>query len=219
MRESVFISGSMNISHLDDNVKRSFDRIIDHNLPVLVGDAPGIDTLVQEYFNSRNYYNVTVYSIFHSPRNLASSNFTIKKIDPKQYKGRKAQEEKDKAMTNDSSYSFVIWNGKSKGSLNNILRSLEKNQKLKVYYLPQKRFLMKEELSKNNIMKLYYQHNGIGFRELTQLIGVSPSLVKKIIQQYPEYKLSLQYRGKEYVKYSYEIVDKIKENLLLYETL
>ena len=36
-------------------------------------------------------------------------------------------------MTNDSEYSLVIWDGKSKGSYSNILRSLEQNKPVKVY--------------------------------------------------------------------------------------
>ena len=42
---------------------------------------------------------------------------------------------KDEAMSNDSDFSFVIWDGKSKGSFANILRAIDSNKFAKVYYI------------------------------------------------------------------------------------
>ena len=141
--KKVFISGSMSIKKLDELVRNSLEKIIALNLQVLVGDAYGVDKLVQEYFYNQNYYNVTIYTIFDIPRNLVSNKFLIKKINTNGLKGRKAQEKKDETMTFESNYSFVIWDGKSKGSFNNILRAFENNKKLKIYYEKEKRFLEK----------------------------------------------------------------------------
>ena len=126
--KKVFISGSMSIKKLDELVRNSLEKIIALNLQVLVGDAYGVDKLVQEYFYNQNYYNVTIYTIFDIPRNLVSNKFLIKKINTNGLKGRKAQEKKDETMTFESNYSFVIWDGKSKGSFNNILRALEQEK-------------------------------------------------------------------------------------------
>ena len=173
--KKVFISGSMNIKKLDELVLESLEKIISNNLQVLVGDADGVDKLVQEYFFNRNYFNVTVYTIFDNLRNLLSHYFKIKKIETKNLKGRKAQEKKDEAMTMDSDYSFVIWDGKSKGSFNNILRAIENNKKLKVYYEKEKRFLEKEELNIDNIKRIYYKYNGLGLKELVKYSNQSLS--------------------------------------------
>ena len=79
--KKVFISGSMSIKKLDELVRNSLEKIIALNLQVLVGDAYGVDKLVQEYFYNQNYYNVTIYTIFDIPRNLVSNKFLIKKIN------------------------------------------------------------------------------------------------------------------------------------------
>jgi hypothetical protein len=63
MKNIVFISGSISMKKLPQKVINSINKIIDQNFEILVGDASGIDTLVQEYCLSLNYFNVTVYSI------------------------------------------------------------------------------------------------------------------------------------------------------------
>ena len=137
--KKVFISGSRHVKKLDKLIINSLNKIISNNMQVLVGDADGVDRLVQEYLFNQNYFNVNVYTIFKNPRDLISKKFKVKTIDIGNLSGRKAQEKKDEAMTEDSDYSFVIWNGKSKGSFNNILRALEYDIKLKVYYTREKR--------------------------------------------------------------------------------
>ena len=205
--KKVFISGSMSIKKLDELVLESLEKIISNNLQVLVGDADGVDKLVQEYFFNRNYFNVTVYTIFDNLRNLLSHYFKIKKIETKNLKGRKAQEKKDEAMTMDSDYSFVIWDGKSKGSFNNILRAIENNKKLKVYYEKEKRFLEKEELNIDNIKRIYYKHNGLGLKELVKYSNQSLSYIKEFVKHYPQFRIINYYKGKEQIKYSIELAD------------
>jgi hypothetical protein len=205
--KKVFISGSMSIKRLDELVLESLDKIIFNNLQVLVGDADGVDKLVQEYFFHRNYFNVTVYTIFDNPRNLLSNYFKVKKIEIKNIKGRKAQERKDEAMTMGSDYSFVIWDGKSKGSFNNILRAFENNKKLKIYYEKEKRFLKKEELDAENIKRIYYKYNGLGLKELAKYSNQSLSCIKEFVKHYPQYRIINYYKGKERVKYSVELLD------------
>ena len=126
MRNKVFINGSISIKELPQEVKNSIDKIIQQKFEILVGDASGIDTLVQEYCLLLNYYNVTVYSISVFPRYKASEHFRTKYIEVSNSikKERERQQEKDKAMTTDSKFTFTIWDGKSKGSYDNILRGL-----------------------------------------------------------------------------------------------
>jgi len=215
--KKVFISGSIDIKRLDELVINSLNKIISKNIQVLVGDANGVDSLVQKYLNKKNYTNVIIYTIFEKPRNILSSKSKIMKINVKNLSGRKAQEKKDEAMTKDSDYSFVIWNGKSKGSFNNILRAIENNKKLKVYYTQEKRFLEKEELNIENIQKIYYKHNGIGLKELAQLTNQSISYIKETIKYYPKFKILNSYRGRQQVKYSIDFINVLKQNLFLQE--
>ena len=53
---------------------------------------------------------------------------------------REKQTYKDEAMSTDSDFSFVIWDGKSKGSFANILRAINSNKFAKVYYIFEERF-------------------------------------------------------------------------------
>jgi len=58
MNKKVFISGSISIKRLPKEALKSIDKIISKKFEILVGDARGVDSLVQEYCDSRGYHNV-----------------------------------------------------------------------------------------------------------------------------------------------------------------
>jgi len=136
MNKKVFISGSISIKKLPKEAQKSIDNIINKNFEILVGDAKGVDSLVQRYCASRGYYNVKVYSIYDAPRNKISDKFRFEKVEVSESVRRKRESErqqaKDQAMTRDCDYCLVIWNGKSKGSYANILRAKELKKVVKV---------------------------------------------------------------------------------------
>jgi len=168
IKNSVFISGSIAIKTLPQEVKDSIHKIINNNMKILVGDANGIDSLVQDYCLSLNYFNVIVYSISSLPRYKASNKFGVKTITAStEIKGgRERQQQKDKAMTNDSQYSFIIWDGKSKGSYANVLRAFEQDKKIKLY--AENRFLEQHEITKQNIEAIYRENSGYTAFEVVQ---------------------------------------------------
>jgi len=170
MKNKVFISGSISIHKLPQEVKNSIDKIIEQNMEILVGDAKGIDTLVQNYCLLLKYYNVTIYSISTFPRYKASDNFKIKYIEvPNSIKReRERQQEKDKAMTVDSEFIFTIWDGKSKGSYANILRGLDNDKRIKIYVLGKNLFLNK--ITKDEIKFIYREDNGYTASEVIQYL-------------------------------------------------
>jgi len=215
--KKVLFSGSMSIKKLGELVIKSLEKIINKNIQVLVGDANGVDKLVQRYFYNQNYFNVIVYTIFDNPRNLLSTNFQVKKIDMKNLSGRRAQEKKDEAMTMDSDYSFVIWDGKSKGSFYNMLRAIENDKKLKVYYQKEKRFLERRELSIDNIKKIYYKHNGLGLKELARYTNQPLAYIKEVAKHYPQFKIVS--KDKEQVRYSIDFIDILSNQNLLFKEL
>jgi hypothetical protein len=122
-------------------------------------------------------------------------------------------------MTIDSDYSFVIWDGKSKGSINNILRALENNKKLKVYYQKEKRFLEKSELDIDNVKKIYYNNNRFGIKELAKYSNQPLSYIKEIVKHYPQFKIVSHYKGKEQVKYSIDFIQVLSRQNLLFKEL
>ncbi len=170
IENSVFISGSISIKILPQKVKESIHKIIDNQMPILVGDANGIDSLVQDYCFSLNYFNVTIYFISSQPRYIASDNFALKTISVPSsiIGGRERQQEKDKAMTDDSQYSFVIWDGKSKGSYANINRAFEQDKKIKLY--AQDKFLEQSEINSENIESIYRENSGYTAFEVVEYL-------------------------------------------------
>lgn len=170
--QKVFISGSISIKELPTKVKNRLDNMI-NKLHILVGDADGIDSTVQNYFKHKNYFNVTVYSIYEKPRSIKSDKFTIKTIavEGSTTKERERQAEKDKAMTDDSNYSLVIWDGNSLGSFNNIIRSIEQKKPAVVFYTKIDDFLPPNKLTSPEIEYIYYESNGYTGSEVIDKLG------------------------------------------------
>lgn len=132
IQKSVFISGSISISKLPREAIAKLDNIIKKDINVLVGDAKGIDLQVQKYFQKENYPNVTVYFAGNQIRNNVGS-WKTKSIKTNIVaKNRLFYTEKDKAMVADTDYGLMIWDGKSKGTLNNIKAMQEAQKKFYV---------------------------------------------------------------------------------------
>jgi len=124
---SLMISGSRSITHLNDEVKQALDNVIAKDLHVRVGDCYGVDTEVQEYLWLAGYPNVTVYHIGDKPR--INIGYPTKRIDGNRYT------DKDRAMVNESRYQLCIWDGESKGTLRNIRSAKGKRIKVIEYKL------------------------------------------------------------------------------------
>jgi len=170
MSNSVFISGSISIKTLPSKVIESINTMMVKELTIFVGDAPGIDTLIQDLCNKNNYFNVLIYTITSSPRYIANQRFQFKHIFVEQEikKERERQGYKDRAMTDDSDYSLVVWDGSSKGSYSNILRSLEQKKPVKVYYNSIQSYIPTEEISELDITFIYRENNGYTAAEVVE---------------------------------------------------
>jgi len=166
---SVFISGSIAIKELPIPVERSLDNIMTAGMEILVGDADGIDAMVQNYCTKKHYNNVTVYSIYTTPR-YKIEGFKQKTINPSSdsKRERERQKEKDAAMTKDSDYSFVIWDGISKGSYSNIIRAIENSKKIKLYLSEINGFIEPIKISKNEIEFTFRKNNGYSAAEVVE---------------------------------------------------
>ena len=129
----VFIGGSISIQYLDQPVKEVLSKLIANGSEILVGDAYGVDSLIQIYCFNNFYRNVTVYTCNYQPRNNLGS-FKTKRIVPeKRVYGREFYTQKDIAMSNDCDCAFMIWDEYSKGTLNNINRLSELGKRVEVY--------------------------------------------------------------------------------------
>lgn len=170
MSAKVFISGSISIKKLPTEVIKSIDKIISQNFEILVGDAKGVDSLVQNYCSKMNYFNVTVYTIGEAPRYLLNQKFKVKKIKIADNikKEFQRQQEKDIAMTKDCDYCLIVWDEKSKGSYSNILRAIEYKKKFKVYLTKTKKFLESTKINKLEIEHIYRENSGFTASEIIE---------------------------------------------------
>lgn len=98
--DTVFISGKVKYdSPLSGRIKNEIDRIVDSGSKIVIGDAPGADTRVQEYLKQRGYKNVEVFTTDSEARNNVGG-WKVNKIDASKYSDeREARAQKDIAMT------------------------------------------------------------------------------------------------------------------------
>jgi hypothetical protein len=167
MSEKVFVSGSISLKTLPCAIEQRLENMIRNNLEILVGDASGVDTLTQKFCRNRNYNNVTVYSIYSTPR-FALPDFRLETVEvPETVKSeRERQRFKDQAMTSASQYSLVIWNGSSKGSYRNIKRALAEEKKVVVYLSQEGSFLPDNKTNDSEIDYIYRTNNGYSASEV-----------------------------------------------------
>lgn len=137
---NIFIGGSRKISRLPQPVLQRLDNVIHNQFNVLVGDASGVDLQVQKYLVSQNYLKVIVFCTGNTCRNNVGQWETRHVVAASNSKGFDFYAVKDLQMTQDASYGFMIWDGKSKGTLNNVLNLLHLDKKSLVYFAPTQSF-------------------------------------------------------------------------------
>lgn len=127
--QTVFVSGSLSVTELSDFAKAHVHSIVTNRMNVLIGDAYGADKAIQqELYKKYDYPFVTVYASNGKARNNVG-NRKVKAVDvPSGIYGRAYYEQKDIAMSRDCDFGFMLWDGKSKGTLNNIERLLSMNK-------------------------------------------------------------------------------------------
>lgn len=135
---TVFLSGSRKISRINDMIRDRVRKIMDQDFKIILGDANGADKALQSFLAESKYQNVTVFCAGTKCRNNVGA-WATKNIDvPSSLKGRDFYTAKDRAMAAEADYGFVLWDGKSAGSINNVLE-LVKRGKCVVVYLSAKR--------------------------------------------------------------------------------
>ena len=136
----VFIGGSRRVSRLGAPVHARLDKIIDKGLAVIVGDANGADKAVQQYLFNKHYDNVEVFCSGTACRNNVGHWPTRQIHTDTHDKGLRFYTAKDRAMSSEATYGFMVWDGKSTGTLLNVLRLLRQDKKVVVYKVPERRF-------------------------------------------------------------------------------
>ena len=136
----VFVAGSRQISRLPAEVGSRLDTMIEKGFQVLVGDANGADKAIQRYLADRSYPNVLVHCMKDHCRNNVG-NWPTREIDaPRGARGFDYYSLKDRAMADAAEYGLMLWDGKSKGTVNNVVNLSRDHKPVVVYVAPTKQF-------------------------------------------------------------------------------
>jgi hypothetical protein len=137
---TVFIGGSRHLSRLSAEVCQRIDRIIEKQFSVIVGDANGIDKAVQQYLLSKLYPLVEVFCSGGKCRNNLGD-WPVRTIQTySQRKDFNFYAAKDRQMASEASSGLMIWDGKSKGTLLNVVRLLRQQKRVELYEASDQRF-------------------------------------------------------------------------------
>jgi len=126
---TVFIGGSRHVSRLPPPAKERLDNIINSGFHIVVGDASGADKAVQKHLSSVSYPDVEVFCSGDVCRNNLG-NWPTRKIQPgKSVKGFQFYAAKDREMAQAADFGLMIWDGKSPGTVLNVLRLIKAGKK------------------------------------------------------------------------------------------
>ena len=142
----VFVAGPRAVRTLNEKVTDILSHMIEKQSTVLLGDASGVDCLAQKYFAEAKYPNVHVYASNGKARNNVGG-WSIHSVEvPTGMKGFDFYSQKDMRMAQDADNGFMVWNGRSKGTLNNIINLISKNKKTVIYFIPNQKIYCVEKI-------------------------------------------------------------------------
>lgn len=137
---NIFIAGPRAIKTLNKAVKERLENILNQNFTIFVGDANGIDKQVQQFCFENQYNSVKIFATNGKARNNIGK-WEVENVEvPSTVKGFDYYAAKDLEMAKQADYGFMIWNGKSKGTLNNMYNLVKFNKKVLVYLTSTKLF-------------------------------------------------------------------------------
>jgi probable addiction module antidote protein len=135
---TIFIGGSRHISRLPAEVKTRIDNVITSGHHVIVGDANGADKAVQKHLLDSRYDKVTVFCSGNEARNNLGS-WPIHCVDTiKNIKGFQFYAAKDRQMAHEADFGLMIWDGKSPGTILNVLRLIIAGKISVLFNVPEK---------------------------------------------------------------------------------
>ncbi len=136
---TVFIGGSRAVSRLNEDLRTRLNDFVKRGCTIFVGDANGADKAVQQHLAERAYSKVVVYCMDRCRNNVGG--WPTKQITrPGGTRDFAYYALKDKAMAEDARCGMMLWDGESKGTLNNIQNLIAAGKKTLVYFSPEKEF-------------------------------------------------------------------------------
>jgi hypothetical protein len=141
MTTTVFVAGSMNIKHLNRQFVDRVAKIVASEFDIVVGDADGSDTSIQEVLVEMKAERVTVYCSGSEPRNNVGG-WKVNKVFPNAPKDTRAYfTAKDIEMAKVADFGLMMWDAKSTGTLSNVIELLRRGKKTVVFVNKHKDFI------------------------------------------------------------------------------
>ncbi|MDH3662465.1 MAG: hypothetical protein OEU92_20955 [Alphaproteobacteria bacterium] len=139
---TIFLSGSRSIRSLQTPVVSRLNGIVDKGFDIVVGDAAGADIRFQSLLNGWGFRAVTVFVSGHRCRNNVGD-WPVQNVpvDPS-LRGRAFYTVKDRRMAAIANFGFVLWDGRSPGSLNNCREVVRQGKKALVHTTRTQRFIV-----------------------------------------------------------------------------
>lgn len=125
----VFVGGSRQISRLPEEARVRLKNVMERRHSVLVGDANGVDKAVQKYLADARYDHVTVYCSGDKCRNNVGSWETREVSTQESRRDFNFYAAKDREMAREAEFGLMIWDGKSLGTIVNLLRLVHESKK------------------------------------------------------------------------------------------
>lgn len=126
---TIFIGGSRHVSRLPSLAKERLNNVIGSGFDVIVGDANGADKAVQRHLVDAAYEKVTVFCSGNRCRNNLGNWRTQNISSPTATKGFQFYAAKDREMARLADFGLMIWDGKSPGTVLNVLRLIQAGKK------------------------------------------------------------------------------------------
>jgi hypothetical protein len=141
MTTTVFVAGSMNIKHLNRQFVDRVANIVAPEFDIVVGDADGSDTSIQEALVELKAKRVTVYCSGLKPRNNVGG-WKVHNVFPDAAEGTRAYfTAKDIEMAKAAHFGLMMWDAKSTGTLSNVIELLRRGKRSVVFVNKHKDFI------------------------------------------------------------------------------
>jgi hypothetical protein len=177
--KKVFVGGSRKISKLSAEVRQRLDDMVDKHLPIVIGDASGVDKSVQQYLDLKGYRDVEVFCSGTRCRNNVGNWPTRQIAVNSSRRDFDFYATKDLRMADEASSGLMIWDGESAGTLMNVLRLIRQDKNVVIFEAPKHRFL---ELRTDSDWKNFFSACSDEIRGRIEKLSASESKVAAPIQ-------------------------------------
>ena len=136
---NVFFGGARAVSKLNDALRARIDDFMRRGDTILIGDANGADKAVQQYLAESGYRKVIVFCMTDCRNNIGA--WPTRNVkSPNGRKDFSYYAAKDLVMAQEAKCGVMLWDAKSKGTLQNMLNLVGTGKRTLVYFAPTKDF-------------------------------------------------------------------------------